>query len=131
MNLGLGAVLTPIKAAYRQVEFRRQVKLTVEHKNVGGTRTWSAFTGSRSYMKDVYVITNKSPKRDLVVNRVWLDTTPTVEIRSPELPVRIAPEDRWSREVPAHTVPGTHAEVERLGRCQLSPDDKIIKSRQA
>ena len=84
-------------------------------------------------MKDVYVvtITNKSPRRDIVVKRVWFDTTPNVEIRSPELPVRISPEDPWSREVPAHTVPGKHAEVECLGRCQLSPDDKIIHSRPA
>jgi hypothetical protein len=34
MKLGLGAVMTSVRAAYRQVEFRRQVKLTVEHKRL-------------------------------------------------------------------------------------------------
>jgi hypothetical protein len=44
-------------------------------------------------MKDVYVVTvtNKSPTRDLVVNKVWFATTPIVDVKSPDLPVRIAP----------------------------------------
>jgi hypothetical protein len=76
-------------------------------------------------------VTNKSATRDIVVKRVWFDTTPKVEVRSPELPVRVPPEESWGREEPARTVPGTPAEVQLLGRCQLSPDNKIIESRPA
>ncbi len=133
MKLGLGSILTSVRAAYRQVEFRRQIELTVEHKHVAASRTSSAFAGTQTHAKDVYIVTvtNKSPTRDIVVKRVWFDTTPNVDVRSPDLPVRIPTEESWSREVPAHTVPGTPAEVQRLGRCQLSPDDKIIESSSA
>lgn len=131
MNVGPGAVWSSILALRRQLEFRRQIKLTVEHKRDLAMRTSSAFVGTHTHLKDVYIVTvtNKSPKRDLVVKRVWFATTPEVEIPSPELPVRIKPEDSWSREVRTHTVPGTPAEVQRLARCQLAVDDKIIKSR--
>jgi hypothetical protein len=82
-------------------------------------------------MKDVYIVTvtNMSPRRDIVVKRVWFDTTPSVDVTSPELPVRIPPEESWSREVRAGTVPGEPAEVMRLARCQLAPDDKVITPR--
>ena len=131
MNLGFGAIWTPIRAAIRQIDFRRQVELTVEHKRLVAFRALSSFTGTRRHMMDVYVVTvtNKSPKRDIVVNRVWFDTTPNVEIQSRDLPVRIEPEASWSRDVRVGSVPGTPAEVQRLGRCELSPDDKIIESR--
>ncbi len=133
MNFGSGAVRSAIQAAYRQFEVRRQVKLTVEHKRSVVSRTWSEFTGTHTHMKNVYIVTvtNKSPNRDLVVKRVWFATTPEVEIPSPELPVRIEPEESWSRDVPADTIPGTPEEVQLLARCQLAPDDKIIKSRPA
>jgi hypothetical protein len=128
---GFGAIWIPIRAAIRQIGFRRQVKLTVEHKRLVAFRALSSFTGTRKHMKDVYVVTvtNKSLRRDIVVNRVWFDTTPNVEIQSRDLPVRIEPEGSWSGEIPVDTVPGTPAEVQRLGRCELSPDNKIIESR--
>ena len=133
MNVGPGAVWGSIRALGRQLEGRRQVKLTVEHTRSVVSRTWSEFTGTQTHMKNVYIVTvaNKSPKRDLVVKRVWFATTPEVEIPSPDLPVRIEPEESWSRDVPADTVPGEPEEVQRLARCQLGPDDKIIKSRPA
>jgi len=131
MNLGLGAVSSSIRAVYRQVEFRRQVKLTVEHKRVVAHRTLSASAGTQTRMMDVYVVTatNMSPRREIVVRRAWFDTTPNVEIQSRDLPARIKPEDSWSREVAAHNVPGTPAEALLLARCQLAPDDKTIHSR--
>ena len=130
MNPGISAIWTPIRAAIRQIDFRRQVELNVEHKRLVAFRALSSFTGTRRHIEDVYVVTvtNKSPKRDIVVNRVWFDTTPNVEIQSRDFPVRIEPEASWSRDVPVGSVPGTPAEVQRLGRCELSPDNKIIES---
>ena len=130
VNPGISAIWTPIRAAIRQIEFRRQVELNVEHN--ASSRSGHRRRRSREpvpTLKDVYVVTvtNKSPKRDIVVNRVWFDTTPTSRSRVP-IPVRIEPEASWSRDVPVGSVPGTPAEVQRLGRCELSPDNKIIES---
>jgi hypothetical protein len=71
MNVGPGAVWSSIRAAARQLNFRRQVRLTVEHKRIVPMRTSSPAFGTHTYEKDVYIVTvtNKSPTRNIVVNR--------------------------------------------------------------
>ena len=129
MRIGLGAVLASVRAAYRQGQFPRQVALTAEYERVVTSRRSSEFIGTHTHVNDVYIVTvtNESPTREIVVTRVWFDTAPSVDISSPDLPVRISPEESWASEVPAHTVPGRPADVLRLARCQLSPDNKIIQ----
>jgi hypothetical protein len=130
-TLGLGAIFASLRAGYRQLEFRRQVKLTVEHeRNRVVMRTASALVGSRTDRRDFYVVTvtNMSPRREIVVRRVWFATTPEQEVNRADRPVRIRPEDFWRKDVPADTVPGEPEEVLLLARCQLAPDDRIIES---
>jgi hypothetical protein len=120
------------KAAYRQFEFRRQVDFTVRHE-VGRvvSRTGSALTGTKTYRHDIYVvrITNKSPKRGLVVRRVWFETTPATEVTAKEF--KIEPDESWTKDVPVSSVPGDPPAVLRLGRCALGPDDKVAESHPA
>ena len=103
-----------------------------ERRRVGGTA--SAFSDTRRYHDDFYVVTvtNRSSTRDIVVTRVWLDTVPPVDVATAsQLPLQIKPEIPWTKDVRASTVPGEPDAVMRLGRCQLSPDNKIIESRPA
>jgi hypothetical protein len=114
------------------VQFRRQVELTVRHERKQVLAT-SSPTGTQRHYADVYVVTvvNKSPKRDVVVTRVWFETVPPVEIATAsQLPIHLKPEVPWRKEVRAPS-PDEPDAVSHLARCQLSPDDKIIKSRPA
>ena len=64
MRLGAGWVWGSVKAAYRQVQFRRQVELTVEHKRLVASRTSSPASGtSTTHMKDVYIVTVTNSRR--------------------------------------------------------------------
>ena len=129
MRIGLAAVLASVRAAYRQGQFPRQVALTAEYERVVISRQSSGFIGTRTHVNDVYIVTvtNESPTREIVVTRIWFETAPSVDIGSPDLPVRISPGGSWAGEVPAHAVPGTPADVVRLARCQLAPDNKIVQ----
>jgi hypothetical protein len=73
-------------------------------------------------------ITNASRDRDIVVTHVWIATDPPVHIRDPALPVRLRYSAPWETSVPVMRVPADPAKVPWLARCQLSPDDKVVKS---
>ena len=94
------------KSAYRQYEFRRQVEFTVGHEvNRVVSRTSSSFTGTTN-RADFYVlrITNKSPSRDLVVRRVWLETTPVADVTAKEF--KIDPDHSSTQSVERRACPG-------------------------
>lgn len=109
---------------------RRKVRLTVHRAYAvsalvvgpGG----SVQTGSENY----YVtVTNASRDRDIVVTHVWLDTTPPLQVFDPDLPVRLKHSAVWETVVPVDDIPAGTTDVEWLARCQVSPDDKVVKSR--
>jgi hypothetical protein len=128
----LGGVLSSIRAAYRQLQFRRQVDLTVEFDPQRVvSRTGSALSGTKTHTADFYVIriANKSPTRTAVIRRVWFETTPRVTVVDAEF--EVDPERSWKKDVRVSTVPGELEKVLLLARCRLSPDDKVIKSRPA
>ena len=74
-------------------------------------------------------MTNASPKRDIVVTHLWLDTTPRVQVLDAALPVRLRYSAPWETAVALGEVPAPSDEVPWLARCQLAPDDKIVRSR--
>lgn len=74
-------------------------------------------------------ITNASRDRDIVVTHVWIESDPPVHVHDPDLPVRLRYSAPWETSVLAEDVPAAPEEVPWLARCQLSPDDKVIKSR--
>jgi hypothetical protein len=74
-------------------------------------------------------VTNASHDRDIEVTHVWLDTTPPLHIHDRALPVRLKHSARWETAVPISDLPVGTTDVELLARCQITPDDKIIKSR--
>jgi hypothetical protein len=94
-------------------------------------RTGSALTGTKTHRADFYVarIIDRSPKRGLVVRRVWFDTTPATEVTAKEF--TIDPDRSWTKDVRASSVPGDPVAVLRLGCCALGPDDRVVESRPA
>jgi hypothetical protein len=109
---------------------RRRVKLTVHRavwENVYGLIGDEIISAER----DEYfiTITNASRDRDIVVTHVWIESDPPVPVLDPDLPVRLQYHAPWETSVLAEDVPAPPEEVPWLARCQLSPDDKVIKSR--
>ena len=125
----IGPGLTVLKWARDLHQARRRVALTVHaaHEVVGrDPSTGQPVLGRENYYLG---IVNGSRDRDIVVTHVWLDTTPPVHVHDPALPVRLSYSARWETPVPVQDVPAPRDQVPWLARCQLSPDDKIVKSR--
>lgn len=126
----IGPGITIARWARGVHQSRRKVKLTVhravEHHTYG-------FIGDEILegTTDNYFITvtNASKDRDIVVTHVWLATEPPVHVHDVDLPVRLRYSAPWETSVPVSDVPADPDEVPWLARCQLSPDDKVIKSR--
>jgi hypothetical protein len=109
---------------------RRKVKLTVHRA--------TKFLAGFSFGDDVHTmegeyyfitVTNASRERDIVVTHVWLDTDPRVDVVDTALPVRLRYSQPWETSVPVEQVPEGTTDVEWRARCQLAPDDKVVKSR--
>jgi hypothetical protein len=108
---------------------RRKVRLTVHCANavVGiDLATQQTILGRENYY---ITITNASRDRDIVVTHVWLDTTPRMGVVDAALPVRLRYSAPWETVVPVDKVAAPKDQVPWLARCQLAPDDKIVKSR--
>lgn len=125
----LGPSLTVAGWMRERHQSRRKVKLTVHRANevTGYTPSRQPILGRENF----YVtVTNASRDREVVVTHVWLDTKPSVHVHDPGLPVRLRHSAPWETVIPLTDVPADAAEmVPWLGRCQLSPDNKIVKSR--
>lgn len=125
----IGPILTVLGWARAWHQARRKVRLTVHraHELAGvDASTRQPILGRENY----YVtVTNASPQRDVVVTHIWLDTTPPVHIHDPALPVRLRYSAPWETVVAVDEVPAPDEEVPWLARCQLAPDDKVVKSR--
>ena len=110
---------------------RRKVRLTVHQ-----ARPIEAYLGAPSLTAisqegDIYcvTVTNASRERDIVVTHVWFATEPEVHLPDVELPVRLKYSEPWETYIPVDAVSAPASEVGWLARCNLSPDDKIVKSR--
>jgi hypothetical protein len=110
---------------------RRKVRLTVHQ-----ARPIEAYIGIPSVTassddSDIYcvTVTNASKERDVVVTHVWFATQPEVHIPDEELPVRLKYSEPWETYIPVDAVPAPVSEVGWLARCNLAPDDKVVKSR--
>jgi hypothetical protein len=107
---------------------RRKVALTVHvaHEVTGQDAQGQPILGRENY----YVgVVNRSRERDIVVTHVWFDTEPPLHINDPDLPRRLAYDARWETPVPTANVAAPRDRAPFLARCQIEPDDKIIKSR--
>jgi hypothetical protein len=74
-------------------------------------------------------VTNASRDRDIEVTHVWLDTKPPLHVHDRDLPKRLAYSAPWETMVAVEDIPPGTTDVEWLARCQLTPDDKVVKSR--
>ncbi|HEV7567183.1 MAG TPA: hypothetical protein VGO31_14635 [Microbacteriaceae bacterium] len=107
---------------------RRKVKLTVHRAFavVGQRPDGTLVTGGENY----YVgVVNASHDRDIVVTHAWIETDPPLHIHDPDLPKRLKYNARFEMVVAVDQVKGDPALVAWLACVQLSPDDKIVKSR--
>lgn len=108
---------------------RRKVKLTVHRAyRVDGLADFGSGTIEMGDEYYVITVTNASRQRDIVVTHVWLDTTPPIQIVDADLPVRLPHTAPWETAVPVRSIPEGTADVEWRARCQITPDDKVIKS---
>jgi hypothetical protein len=109
---------------------RRKVKLTIHRADLARTHAFVGddVIGSRT---DSYFITvkNASRDRDIVVTHIWIETEPPVHIQDSALPVRLQYSAPWETSIPVKNVPDDPGKVPWLVRCQLSPDDKVVKSK--
>jgi hypothetical protein len=124
----IGPGMTLLKWAREWEQKRRKVALTVHvaHEVTGEDAQGRPILGRENY----YVgIVNRSQERDIVVTHVWFDTEPPLHVNDPDLPKRLAYDARWETPVPSTAVAAPRDQVPFLARCQLSPDDKIVKSR--
>jgi hypothetical protein len=107
------------------------VNLTV-HRGVVLDPQWAIGGGPvhQGHTEAVFLtVTNASPEQDIVVTHVWLETTPPFHIVDRALPVRLKYSAPWETFVFAENLPEGTEDVEWLARCQITPDDKVIKSR--
>jgi hypothetical protein len=74
-------------------------------------------------------ITNASRDRDIVVTHVWFDTPVQTQVFDQALPIRLRHGAPWETVVPVDDVAAAKDEALWLARCQLSPDDKVVKSK--
>jgi hypothetical protein len=127
--VAIGPSLTFLGWLRERQQSRRKVRLTVHRANeVVGVDpvTRQPRLGRENYY---ITVTNVSHERDIVVTHVWLETKPPVHIHDPTLPVRLRYSVPWETAVAVDDVPSPSEEVPWLARCQLAPDDKIVKSR--
>lgn len=125
----LGPTLRILGWARDRHQQRRKVKLTVH-------RAWKlpswgpAEVAEERARENYYVtVTNASRDRDIVVTHVWLGTIPPIHVLDQALPVRLKHSAVWETTVPVADIPEVTTDVEWLARCQVSPDDKVVKSR--
>lgn len=125
----IGPSLTVLARIRQLHQSRRRVKLTVHRADLLGQ---FAIVGDQTIgaRTDSYfiTITNASRDRDIVVTHIWIDTDPPVHVNDRDLPVRLLYSAPWETSVPVKNVPAD-PKVPWLVRCQLSPDDKVIKSK--
>jgi hypothetical protein len=116
--------------ARKRHQSRRRVKLTVHratrHEVFGLIGDEIVSADSDEYF---ITVTNASRDRDIVVTHVWLETDPPVHVYDSDLPKRLEYSAPWETSVAVNDVPADPERVPWLARCQLSPDDKVIKSR--
>jgi hypothetical protein len=80
-------------------------------------------------------VTNKSPKRGVVVSHTWVTSldkfTDDVQIVNPErpLPARLRLDDQYETWIPVDEVPESDLGAEWRFRAKLTVSDKVIKSR--
>jgi len=109
---------------------RRRVKMTVHRAELQGPMMAVGDQMITASTDSYFItITNASRDRDIVVTHVWIETDPSVQIYDRGLPVRLKYSAPWETSVPVNRVPADPAQVPWLARCQLSPDDKIVKSK--
>lgn len=127
----IGPGLKVLGWARERHQSRRRVKLTVHRADLQGPMAAVGGGPVISMTTDSYfiTITNASRDRDIVVTHVWLETDPPVHVHDRDLPVRLKYSAPWETHVPVSKVPAEPADVPWLTRCQLSPDDKVVKSR--
>src|SRR5689334_1509144 len=128
-TFAIGPGLSVARWMRERHQSRRKVRLTV-HRGfavTGFDANGQPILGD----ENLYVtVTNASRDRDIEVTHVWLDTKPQVHVLDPGLPVRLRYSARWETVIPITDVPAyALAEVEWLARCDLSPDDKTVKSK--
>jgi hypothetical protein len=124
----IGPGLTVLKWLREAEQARRKVALTVHvaHEVTGYDGQGQPIPGRENY----YIgVGNRSRDRDIVVTHVWLDIEPSLHLHDPDLPKRLAYDARWETAVPTGSVSASPEQVSYLARCQIGPDDKIIKSR--
>ncbi len=124
----VGPSVSVLKWAREREHKRRKVALTVHvaHEVTGHRTDGTPIFGSEVYCVGVV---NRSRERDVVVTHVWFDTEPPAHVNDPDLPKRLAYDARWETLVPTNQVPASPDQALYLARCQLSPDDKTVKSR--
>ena len=73
-------------------------------------------------------LTNVSPKREVEVTHIWLETKPPVHVLNPArpLPARLRMDETYETWIPVAEVPNPNAET--LVRVRLS-SGKVVKSR--
>lgn len=109
---------------------RRKVKLTVHRAYAVAMSMVGEGEVVRVGAEYYYVtVTNASRDRDIVVTYVWLDTAPPIHVNDAALPVRLKYGAVWETRVPVESLPEGTTDVEWLARCQITPDDKVIRSR--
>ena len=109
---------------------RRRVKLTVHRAELLDPIIILGSDEPRGSTDCYFItITNASRDRDIVVTHVWIETEPPVHVHDIALPVRLPYSAPWETSVPVDSVPASPEKAPWLARCQLSPDDKVIKSR--
>jgi hypothetical protein len=124
----LVSVLGWVRARHQS---RRKVKLTVHRADLIGGMAARGDAVMEARVDSFFItVTNASHDRDIVVTHIWLDTVPPLHVHDSALPVRLKYSAPWETSVPASEVPGRDLDkVPWLARCQLAPDDKVIKSR--
>jgi acetolactate synthase regulatory subunit len=107
---------------------RRKVRLTVHRgfEVVGVNASGHAMTGRENFY---LTVTNSSDERDIEITHAWIETEPRLHIHDQDLPMRLRHSARFEMVVPVDRVKGDPELVPWLARVQLSPDDKVIKSR--
>lgn len=124
----VGPSVTIAKWARERHQARRKVGLTVHRgfEVVGVNAAGQPVTGKENY----YVgVVNASHEREIEVTHAWIDTDPPLHIFDPDLPKRLKHSARFEMAVPVDRVVGDPALVPWLARVQLSPDDRIVKSK--
>jgi hypothetical protein len=127
-TFAIGPGLSVLKWAREWQQSRRKVALTVHvaHEVTGQDAQGHPILGR----ENCYIgIVNRSRDRDIVVTHIWIDADPPLHVHDPDLPRRLAYDARWETPVPTDQAAAPRDQVPYLVRCQIEPDDKIIKSR--